>query len=211
MMGKIRVHSCVSHKTPGRLSPECNCAWWISRTECEARVAAGELVRIPHDRRNIVAVFEPASTQTTRFPKSMARTISAHDMFHVACGNKCEKKRINEYGKLNQQFLANLGADERKRGSVTPPTKIMPHQPDDFTLTTIWNDYRTAYKAPAVTAVADKAHVTACKYCGGLVTDLDKLAAFVKPLPDGLESVRCPLCDKADGFVRLSKLDMKAA
>lgn len=99
-MAKVRVHVCVNHLTPERRPVSCNCQWWISRAECEALVGEGEIVLIPHDRRNVIAVFGLERVQARRFKACQtARTISAHDIVGAYVnGRESAARRIEAYG-----------------------------------------------------------------------------------------------------------------
>jgi hypothetical protein len=53
-MAKSRIHMCI--RAGGKLPESCGCRWFVSRTEFESKVEAGEVERLPHDRHHGVLI-----------------------------------------------------------------------------------------------------------------------------------------------------------
>lgn len=92
---RFLVHVCFE---PGRetLPKTCSCQHRISKTERDARFAAGELVILDK-----YSVAEKRHVRTTRILKRCpsARTISARDIEQAyVCGRDGAARRIEAYG-----------------------------------------------------------------------------------------------------------------
>jgi hypothetical protein len=136
----VLVHACNHADTDDGLPFSCDCQKYITADEAEQDIAAGLVVYKKFqkhsggfvlNRREVVSCGrQPMVPRAPTIDQAHIERAYVGTVDHPS-GSKAEQRRIELYGELTQQCFVELGAVERPRGMLTPPTEYTPPQPGE--------------------------------------------------------------------------------